>query len=70
MSQILRANDVQRATGLSKSQRYRLIAAGKFPKQIKIGSRASGWLLEEIEQWIQARAAERQPVRTTKQVAT
>lgn len=65
--QLLRMSQVRESVGLSKTQLYRLIAAGQFPQQIKIGSRASGWLLDEIEQWIQARAAERQPAQNAAQ---
>lgn len=30
-----------------------------FPRQIKIGARASGWLRSEVDQWIAERVAER-----------
>lgn len=68
--QLLRMSQVRESVGLSKTQLYRLIAAGQFPQQIKIGSRASGWLLEEVDQWVQARANERRPVQNAARVAT
>jgi prophage regulatory protein len=36
-----------------------LIAAGKFPKPIKIGAHRVGFLESEIDDWLRARAAER-----------
>lgn len=52
---ILRLADVERQTGLSKSSIYRGIEKGTFPAAIKLGERASGWLLSEINQWKQKR---------------
>ena len=40
---------------LSTSSMYRLISKGEFPKQIKLGDRSSGWILEEVEQWLEDR---------------
>jgi prophage regulatory protein len=36
---------------------YKMEADNKFPKRIKIGLRAVGWIEEEIVQWIEARIA-------------
>ena len=36
-----------------------LMAEQRFPKQIKLGARAAGWLLTEVEEWIEDRVAER-----------
>ena len=41
--------------GLSRPTIYRLSKAGKFPKPVKIGARASAWDLNEIDAWIEAR---------------
>ena len=35
-------------TGLSRSEIYRRIAAGEFPKPVKIGRRASAWDSREV----------------------
>jgi len=32
---------------------------GTFPKPIKLGARAVGWLESEIEEWLQARIEKR-----------
>ncbi len=39
-------------TGLGRSTIYTMIAQYKFPKQIKLGPRSSGWLESEIDSWI------------------
>lgn len=49
---IYRLRDVQRLTGLSRSQIYALASRGSFPRPIKLSERASGWLSSEVEQWI------------------
>jgi len=56
---ILRLPDVIKITALSRSAIYDLIAKGKFPKQIKLTSRSSGWIESEINQWLDDRIAER-----------
>lgn len=37
----------------------RLERAGKFPKRLRLGAGRVGWLLIEVENWINARLAER-----------
>ncbi len=39
-------------SGLSKPSIYRKIADGTFPKPIKLGKRAIGFLEKDIEDWI------------------
>lgn len=40
-------------TGMSRSWIYKEVAAGRFPKPIKIGG-ASGWSASAIDGWIEA----------------
>ncbi len=47
----LRMPAVVSRTGLSKATIYLLIAAGKFPKPVKISARASAWVHSEITRW-------------------
>lgn len=54
-SRVLRLPEVRMKTGLGKSQIYAEVKRNSFPPPIKIGLRASGWLEEEIEEWIQER---------------
>jgi len=37
---------------------YRLESEGRFPRRIKLGVRAVGWIESEIEAWIRKRAAQ------------
>jgi prophage regulatory protein len=60
-SRILRRHQVERRTGLSRSTIYARMANDAFPRPINLGgARAVGWLESEIEEWLQARANERQ----------
>jgi prophage regulatory protein len=56
---ILRLNSVVSITGIPKSSLYALMKAGGFPKPIPLSSRSVGWLEDEVEQWIEARIAQR-----------
>ena len=51
-SEILRLPRVKFKTGLGRSTIYNYIKAGLFPKPIKLGISAVGWLGNEIEEWI------------------
>lgn len=55
---LLSVPDLRKKTRLSRSRIYALVAAGQFPKQIRIG-RSSLWLESEVGAWIKARKAER-----------
>jgi prophage regulatory protein len=57
--QILRRPDVSRRTGLGRSALYAYIREGHFPRPVKLGPRAVGWLEEEVDSWIADRAEER-----------
>lgn len=54
-SRIIRINEVINKVGLKKSSIYKLISLNLFPKQIKLGIRASGWHEFEIDEWIKSR---------------
>ena len=44
---------VKELTAFSSATIYRLIKQGEFPKQIKLAKRSSGWLQEEIYNWLE-----------------
>ena len=44
---------VKELTAFSSATIYRLIKIGEFPKQIKLAKRSSGWLQEEIYNWLE-----------------
>lgn len=56
---ILRRPAVETTTGLSRSTIYQHMQAGTFPKPIRLGAKAVGWLESEIIAWIKARTDER-----------
>jgi prophage regulatory protein len=49
---ILRLPEVIEVTGLGRSTIYAKVAQGQFPKPIKLGDRATGWLDTESYDWI------------------
>ncbi len=51
----IRISEVKSTTGLSRSHIYDLISKGAFPRQYKLGERASGWLESEVSAWIQSK---------------
>ena len=56
---IIRLPEVINKSGLSRSAIYDLISQDKFPKQIKLTSRSSGWIEAEISQWIDDKVSAR-----------
>lgn len=52
---ILRRPQVEQRTGLSRSTLYQYIKDGDFPKPVRLGLRAVGWLESDISEWIAAR---------------
>jgi len=61
---LIRFNDLKPMKGIhyTRVHLYRLEAAGKFPKRLRVqeGGHAVAWLEREIDEYIEARAAERQ----------
>ncbi len=51
---ILRRPQVEARTGLSRSTIYAKISASAFPKSVKLGKRAVGWIESEINGWLAA----------------
>ena len=47
--QLVRLPRVREAIGLSRSEIYRLISLGQFPKPIPLGARAVAWDWDEIQ---------------------
>ena len=46
---------VESRTGLSRSAIYAAMAAGTFPRPVRIAAGAVGWRSEEIDAWINSR---------------
>lgn len=59
MSQtLIRMPETMRRTGYGKAWLYRLINQNKFPKPVKIGSRAIAFVESEVDDWINQRIEE------------
>ena len=58
---LLRLPEVRRRCGLSRSEIYRRCAADPptFPRPVKLGEHASGWVAGEIAAWVADRIAAR-----------
>ncbi|MHB0973149.1 MAG: helix-turn-helix transcriptional regulator [Thiobacillus sp.] len=57
MVNIIRLPDVMSRTGLSRSSVFLKVKKGEMPPPIKLGVRATGWVAEEIDNWIKQRVA-------------
>ena len=58
LDNILRWPELAKRVPISRSHAHALAAQGKFPKPIKLGPRASGWLESEINSWLLERIAD------------
>lgn len=53
---IMREPQVESATGLCRSTRWKLERDGKFPKRVNLTEKAVGWRTSDIRRWINERA--------------
>ncbi len=60
---ILRPSQVARMLGISKPTIWRLEKKGDFPPKIQLGSNMTGYLADDIEEWISKRITEGDPDR-------
>lgn len=49
---LLREAEVRKLTGLSRSQRYRMVKAGRFPAPLQVSQRAVAWAASSIQEWL------------------
>lgn len=63
--QILRLPEVCKVTGMSRSTIYLMESQAKFPRRMRIGIRAVGWVEAEVQGWIADRV---RPSRSTAHV--
>lgn len=56
---ILRFPQVTARVGLPRSSIYEKMEKNEFPKPIKLGPKAIGWVSSEIEAWIKKQIRER-----------
>lgn len=55
MTRIMRQDEVEQATGLSRTTIWRMERRGDFPPRRKLSGNAVGWLASEVEDWIESR---------------
>lgn len=58
---VLRIRQVCEKVGVCRARVYELEREGRFPKRIRLGMNAVGWVESELDQWIAERMAERSP---------
>ena len=58
---LMRISDVTKITGISRSYLYQLSKEGLFPKSVNLvpGGTSVAWVASEVQDWIDARIAER-----------
>jgi prophage regulatory protein len=56
---ILRLPEVVERTGLPVSSIYEQMNTGTFPRSVSIGTRAVGWVEDEVAAWVESRITER-----------
>jgi prophage regulatory protein len=54
----IKRQEVESITGFSRTEIYRRIAAGNFPKQVTLGPKSVVWIESEIYSWVNDRIAE------------
>jgi prophage regulatory protein len=59
---VLRLPAAEAKSGLKRDAIYRLGKLGKFPRHVKLTKHASGWFEDEIDAWLEERAAQRSTV--------
>ena len=52
---VVRMRQLVTLVGLSRSTIYVLVSKGNFPVPIRLGDKAVGWRVNEIEEWIISR---------------
>lgn len=59
-TRLINLKEVSHKTSVGKSWIYAEMREGRFPKPIKLAERCVRWLEREVDDWIDARSAERQ----------
>ena len=56
---ILRCKDVSKKTGLPTSTIYAMVKEKLFPVPIHLGPRTTGWIEDEVEEWLNEKVQQR-----------
>jgi predicted DNA-binding transcriptional regulator AlpA len=57
IDRFVRKPELEQITGLDEVTVWRLEQVGRFPRRRKITSKAVGWLLSEVREWVRTRSA-------------
>lgn len=49
---------VERITGLSRTERYRMRVQGTFPQMHTIKGKVKGWRIKDIQKWLDSRESQ------------
>ena len=49
---IIREDECRRLTGICRTTRYQKEIKGEFPARRQLGGRSVGWLLSEVNSWL------------------
>lgn len=52
---IIRMKQLVKKVGLCKATLYNMVKKGEFPRQLRIGQRATGWRRSEVLAWMEQR---------------
>jgi prophage regulatory protein len=58
----IRIRHVAEKTGLAASSIWRLTRSGQFPLPVKLSAGCTAWFEHEIDQWLDTKAAAREPI--------
>ncbi len=50
---VVREHECRKITGLCRTTRYLMEKKGTFPARRKLGGRSIGWVLTEVEEWLE-----------------
>ena len=56
---LIRRQEVEELTGLSRSTIYAWVRQGRFPRPVKVGPHAVRWYLDEVLEFINSRPRSR-----------
>lgn len=57
---LISIKETDRRTGTTHKQRIRLESAGKFPRRVPIADRTTGYVEQEVQQWIDENVQKRE----------
>ncbi len=58
----VRPGEVVKMLGVSRTTLWRLVQAGAFPRPVQITERNRGYLLDDVQAWMQARLEASSPL--------